>query len=968
MDMEKNLKRIKNIRETGLIYKGLNINSVELMDIINNITSSEEVWNFPEFVGKYSTAEFLNILADKKLYDTSLLSNFEAKFIQNIPTKLFKELNPKTLSSFTVEQFKNIDKSVIDDLLKNNKLQHLSSDILKEIDIDFSYKYSINIASNKPNFDVVKKQVESLQESKKLQFLSTKSLETIANDNYLIKIINDLNDFDGEQLKVIENNLANLSPEAINTLTPETLSKFKTLKNFTPHQLRYLNNKSLKYIINNNPNFNLEENAEVPSIISEKITNLTELNDKSKLNLSDISYSISEFLKKDSYNQMSVFCIELSKQNDKKALIKQVLKTKIAECKNNIYGNIDKIEMLKILTLIDSEENNNKNFTNLTNTIENLSGIEPRTIDGYFCRSRLYSRLILDNNFNLDYQEKLAEENLKNIENCIKNNYSLSERNSLDTPLKQLKAQALMEYSNILTKKYNINPNKFKNISEDNKKFLNKYESIYYNSVKEAIDLEPNIESVVKSWATPILKIATKSIITYLGTKATTGKVSTVVGTTGALLVVNDVRNEFNKKNYFMNPYNFHKEEKEREESFFDKIIRAKNNLVNAIVYPFKKITNFFTNKEDLKGFEKEKSNIPLNIQSTLYKKNMCRNSFEDILNLKKAEYNKNMNDLRNDLKQNNRTIMADLIEENNSLKREALEIRTQRKIENLYLQHPQFKDQGIFTGYFDRIKEAVKGTAKGILGSLFDIATLGVGSDIYNKFVDNEEETQKRIKNKIELEEFQKQVNIINNKFTNKLNEINQKECEQLASMNNEDKSSLNLFINNQQTEIESLQNYFGDIYKNCKIDDKIEQSLEFSDKTRKFDENIYKHLSINNQILDGIENLDGKNYDEKKYLEAKNQLLDLLQYGNVNEEILLKNSTKFESLILDKINEGQINPNEAKNYIEPVKYIMKNCNKQDIVSELVKSYDNQEEITQTKFVDKYLERKNAVEYNIQE
>lgn len=867
------LEKIRNIKEVGFIFKTLNISNGELISIIDNISSIEELENFPTFIGKYLDGEILNILSEKYINNKSFLSYLNKEIIYNLPPEEFKKLKPKALESFTAEQLKNISKSTVDYFIFNNKLHYLSNDVLETLPaekIDFSYKYSLNFVSNRPIFEVIRTQIQNLNNHNKIHCLNLETLKYIANNRYLVSEITNFSNFTLEQFKVFEKNFKYIRPEAIATIKPEYLNNLEDLsfqsftnkqlenlnmeqldilfkngktKFFSSEYIKYinadvisnlknisieclsdinqdvleaLNDKTLNFIAENKSNLASSELEERQPVISNDIKNILNEDDK-VLNFEDTNFILNNFMKNEDYTEMSNYCFNLARKDIYKKYIKDILTKKIDIFeKDNIYNNIDKIEILKILILIEDNKIFSKNlYLKLVETIQDLSENEPRTIDGYISRTNTYSKLIQEGNFDPDFQEKIAEENLKNIKNCIKNNYSKSERNSIDSALMEIKARALMEYANVLAKKYNINPNKFKYIDSDDKKFLTEYEILYFNSVKKAMELKPNIESTVKSWATPILKMTVKGIATYFGTKVTNGNTSNIIGVAGFASIINDGVKEFDKKKYFLNPKEYHKKERNKKDGVFVKNIRKiKYGIAKIISYPFRKIGNFFVKKSKPKGFDRKDNIISVEQQSDIFKRNICIKSCNAIIEKKILEHNKIKNKLQNELIKNNKTRQSILINKYINLKKKALEIQTQRKIENLYIKYPEFRDKIGISNCFTNLKNSVNGILRGLIGSIFDI----------NAVVDDCE----LVKNSLEFESFQNEIKEICKNYHMKLYEINQEECEKLSNLNSEDGENFNLLLSRQEEELKSLENYSFNVMKNCDSTEEIEIKMK--------------------------------------------------------------------------------------------------------------------------------------------
>ena len=230
-----------------------------------------------------------------------------------------------------------------------------------------------------------------------------------------------------------------------------------------------------------------------------------------------------------------------------------------------------------------------------------------------------------------------------------------------------------------------------------------------------------------------------------------------------------------------------------------------------------------------------------MEVQNNIFKNNIFNNSFNTAIEQKIYEHNKIKNKLQNKLINNNRTRQSILINNYINLKKKALEIQTQRKIENLYIKYPKFKENDKIFDYFSNFKNTIVGITKGLVNSFFDVATFGVGSDFYQKYVTDKNGDEK-IKNELELKTFQNEVNQINKNYFTKLNEINQEECEKLSSLNNEDKENFDLLLSTQEEELKNYRNDFLNMFKSYNLVKKDEILIKNSNiKEKSIDKKLF-------------------------------------------------------------------------------------------------------------------------------
>ena len=185
---------IQNIRK-GTTY-GLNISGFSgltdsnLSGLLEKVSKKEELEAFPDFVGGYIQPKELEILLSKNIIDSdgktkNALSFLPENFLSQINKNIFLNLPDEYLQLITPEQFKLLPEKAAMQLAKDNRLQYLSNEVIKSLELqslNLYHKYSVNITSDRLTEGELKAQLNSLIEAEKLQYLPKEIIGTITDE------------------------------------------------------------------------------------------------------------------------------------------------------------------------------------------------------------------------------------------------------------------------------------------------------------------------------------------------------------------------------------------------------------------------------------------------------------------------------------------------------------------------------------------------------------------------------------------------------------------------------------------------------------------------------------------------------------------------------------------------------------------------------------------------------------------
>lgn len=942
---------------------------IELNDtFLKNLTGEHAKYLNKEQIKSLINSNKLHLLKNDCV-KVIIKNNFDKNFLDSIENdKLIKQINSFNNNFFEfidAEQIHNIDKNIIQHINKEqfgsmsaeqlNSLNKLNEEFINYIpNIDYINDREFSKLDNDFLPKLTSDHVLSMNDNKINHLLQTDKM-CFLQDN-VIDVIKEKINFSKTSGNVAVAQLNNLNDRnKLDTLSVESLSTIP-IKNIANE----LNENTVINISNLKPDIEIYHQDE--SFLSDEIYNKKDSQDIIvNLEEKDFDYAIKDYINREDYATLEDSCMEWCKNKDNKKNVINALRNNINNTKDNVYGIIDKIELLKLLSIVETGSKSCESYGVLKKWIERLFDTSTDSIDGDISRIKEISKLVREGYFYKDYNVELAKRNLENIDKCIKKYYSKSERNSLDSALKDLYANVLLDYANAISIKYSIDVKKFTgDITKINEINLTKEERIYFNTIKKAFEYKPDIESAVKSWATPMLKIVLESVGTVFGTKvianATNSKViGGAVAAVGTGIVVNDIVNQYDKKNYFLNPESYHKREREKEESFISKIVKnTKNVCYNGLIgWWFNPIKNLYNKRID---YDSKKS---VGLQSNMFKKNFLIN-YENKCKLElDADYREKydlMDKSLNDIKSREGKIIKDYI----AVKAKSIDILMKKKLIELYKEYPEFYQEGFFSKLF-KAKNIVEQIGKGLIHSVLDVATLGYGSDFYNKFIGNTEDTNK-IKNEIRFAEFKEKLDAINKETCSKMNKLQEEKVRRLASLNDNDLDILNKITIKNKKEIEELEQYIKSFF----IKDSLTNTLydyyelnDIDDFNIKIDKEIIKKIDTETNILFSIEKMNhNKKNIENNFNIVYDQIISLVE-GNANKDIIAKNINCALEEACDSINKGYMNFNDKKDSITLLFILSKNCENMNIydnkMPKIVADYYSKkiEPIVSTKFKD---------------
>lgn len=831
------LEQVELLRDkASLVLQGDNLLNTDLYVCINknNINDFSE----QQIIQIYENAEFL----DKETIQA---------------TKEEKLLKVKNLGK--IKEMLTKDQFVA--LFKNNRLKEINRDILEKM---FSEYMNPNLFNSLTNEEIANNinDIHGFLNLVKDDVIEKIKPEHITNNVTAQEIVNSKN-FDklSDQTK---NHIINTYPE-INIYNIDNLNSIiendkinmeaKSIVSFTKERMDELSDKSIKNILKMNPR--TEKNKIKKEVIMKRVFENTD-NIISKKRLKE---KITDCINTNNFKDLCTICNKYNKNNVIKILEK-------VKPKNNFYGKVAEIEILKNLVLL--KDDSKKEYHNMINKIKQLCNTKPNSFGSYIFKTEYLNSIVKENILNKDLNEKLMEESIANIKSCINTYYGTLEKNSINNELRDLYSKALLQYYDVLVDKYNINIEELYNKLENNKITLNREEITCLEVLKEAYNIKPDAVKKVKSYVTPVLSIASKMVAGYYATKIVNNTTNSTIlsGAVAGGAVANITINAINiaeRNNFFSNKENYYKKDIKKEYGFFDNI---KNFFQEKVVVPLKKMKakKMKKNGQYVKGIFGYNNNDG-EISYCVYKNNAIANQ-----NKKIEIYNKKQK------KQINKKIIEDYSKENNKniklvnslmeIKKEALKIQYNRKLEEIYKEFPELKKNNV----------NLYSILKGVLSSGVDVLTLGQSEKIHNCFNDNE----KNIKYKKCMDALEK----INIEYKKNKASIIEEHAKRLLNLNPEERKKIDNYMENVFIKPIKQKN-------NGDLATKIYNTYGVVNNYIEVD-NIGKKINPNNTILYSINRINNKNVNK-----ACDETITLILTDNIDEEIKLKNINKLVQYI---------------------------------------------------------------------
>ena len=478
-------------------------------------------------------------------------------------------------------------------------------------------------------------------------------------------------------------------------------------------------------LLENKINNEKEKEEEISSIFEETtILNeedyIHEINDDIEINSSDIKQKIINFLNQEDYIGLKNFCYKCSKNDANKEIMITNLCSLYKEGKNNIYALIDKYEILRILAIFN-EKNFDYYYKEIIHIIKRINNTTNLSIDEYFTRINKFSEIIQEQTFHVNFLEKLAEENLRNIKTFIDLYYKGQEKNAIEPFLKEKYVEIINDYKNVAVNKYDIKEkkilDKLKSLKDNNDdieelnifiKSLNEHEQLYYDLLVQSILEAPDSDSDKKAWIIPIFKVIKDALGSIIGTAIasfTGSKILTALSATaGTLIVINDITDIYLKKNYFSKNGEFRKLYHINQRNSYDKrwniIKRNIKEKIRKFVQPIKKGYYYLVDSKLLNiteqaklGFEKVEEDINIKDESQVFRANIIAN-FQKVLKDKlELKHYQHLIKLKKKFRKKAITKSYEKIKEESDKKENEIKIETNKKIEKKQIEYPEFKD-----------------------------------------------------------------------------------------------------------------------------------------------------------------------------------------------------------------------------------------------------------------------------------
>lgn len=589
--------------------------------------------------------------------------------------------------------------------------------------------------------------------------------------------------------------------------------------------------------------------GEIPILSEEDYKN--EFNDDIKIKSSGIKKAIINFLSKENYIELRNYCYKCLKNEANKEVMLMNLDLLYKEGKNNIYDLIDKYEILKTLMLINS-----KNYINyyqqIVDIIKRINNVKDLSIDEYFTRIDKFSEIIKEATFDINFLEKLAEENIKNMKIFLDIYYKGEERNAVDPFLKEKYVNLLKDYQNVIIKKYKVDEKKIldklkelknKNDMEELNIFigsLNEHEQLYYDLLVQSILEAPESDSELKSWLIPIVKILKETFGSIIGTaiaSLTGSKILTAISASvGTVVVIKDIADLYIKKNYFSKDGEFRKLYHINQRNSYDKrwniIKRSIKEKYRRIVNPIKKgFYNLLDKKilgisEKTKiGFEKnEEGNIK--DEANIFIDNIFNKFKEDLKEKLKLKHYQNLIKMKKTFREKTKTKSYEKIKEESDKKENDIKDETEKKITKLQKDYEEFKDNS----FIEKKIQSVYSLVSDIKDAFKFVISFGG-----NNKEKSQNDIMMKIINNLRYKQYLEELDDIEKFNKKKLFKILKNEIRQMCELTNKDNDIFNTIKENYKKEKERIKNYSKEIV----LEDNKQEKVDNNDKDKKRNDN---------------------------------------------------------------------------------------------------------------------------------
>ena len=181
-------------------------------------------------------------------------------------------------------------------------------------------------------------------------------------------------------------------------------------------------------------------------------------NDTMVVKNEEIKDKIQDFLSDgESYEIMKDYCIKSTHDEQNRQLAINTLKELLNETAYDIFKRIDQYRIYEILIIVDNNRDNHlKYYIQLFKIIREINSLQLDHPAEFDVRIRFFSRIINERFFNIDFLEKLAEQNLSNIRDMISIFFNGTDKNAIPEALREQHVKVIKDYLEIVKQKYKI--------------------------------------------------------------------------------------------------------------------------------------------------------------------------------------------------------------------------------------------------------------------------------------------------------------------------------------------------------------------------------------------------------------------------------------------------------------------------------------------------------------------------------
>lgn len=721
--MKHNILMIEEFEELNENKSPFNIdNESETVRIIKEIS--------PSNIKKYQKNQLISLM------------NKEKDFFYYIDINSLKLFDNEVIESLSEKKFSDLTRENLEKLASAEKIQYLNDNFLNKINSSLLPGLSKNFFNqiSSRQFEATKKKViMNLVKCRKIEHLNKSNIQ-----QFYKKYFNSI-----KEIKDIKY-LLSKSGKKFEYLTADNFIYLGQFIGKT-EELDYFFEKLRKYHFQDEES-NINTNFQKPIFNRKDLVN----DDTMVIKHEEIRERINNFLTDgESYTLLKEYCIKCYEKEEDRELSIIVLNEILNSSTHNIFQKIDHYKILEILIIIDAEEKRLNYYIRLIKTIleiNNLILFDPCEFDA---KISLFSEIINERTFNIDFLEILAEENLRNIKYLINNFFSGTDKTAIPENLRNQHVKIIKDYLEIVKRKYKINEDDFikklQKITEDTDKdnleiklnlFLKTItipEKLYYDLMIQSVMEMPSFEKYIESKANTFFKFIRDIGIAVLGAKCasmTGSKVLTSISIgIGVAKILKNIKDEV-MKSYFSLSDNQKKlyliNYRSTPQSTGAIIAKKIKERYRKIITPIKRITNNFIRNKILKikneakvGFDKAnfdfKDTEKLMEECITFRNNNIDSYFDNKYSIIEPLYIQNLYNIKEKINKLCLKNQSKKLNEFSIVKEKLIKYLVNKRKNQLNKKYPEYCDS-FFNNTkkkFYKVKDFFVGTFNGLISSV---------------------------------------------------------------------------------------------------------------------------------------------------------------------------------------------------------------------------------------------------------